>query len=81
MLKLNQLILILFKMRTKEEIESKIDELDSEKDDIENEFQETLEDEEIEEDSEKGEDLRFEYDQKIEAVEKQIELLEWVLEE
>ena len=68
-------------MRTEEEVKDKIDELDSEKDDLENEFSDTLEDEDIEEDSEKGEDLRFEYDQKIEAVEKQIELLEWVLEE
>ena len=68
-------------MRTEEEIKDKIDELDSEKDDLESEFSDTLEDEDIEEDSDKGEDLRFEYDQKIEAVEKQIELLEWVLGE
>ena len=68
-------------MRTKEEIKDKIDELDSEKDDLENEFTETLEDEDIEEYSDKGEELRFEYDQKIEAIEKQIELLEWILGE
>lgn len=68
-------------MRTEEEIKDKIDELDSEKDDLENEFQETLEDEDIDEFSNKGEELRFEFDQKVESVEKQIELLEWVLGE
>lgn len=68
-------------MRTEEEIKEKIDELESEKDELENEFTEMLEDEDIEEDSDKGEDLRFEYDQKIEAIEKQINLIEWILGE
>lgn len=65
-------------MRTQEEIESKIDELEAEKGDIEQEYEvaqlegadtSTLEDEQ----------LRFEYQQKIHSVDKQIELLDWVL--
>lgn len=68
-------------MRTEEEIKDKIDELESEKDDLENEFQENLEDEGIEDDSEKGEELRCEYDEKVEEMDKRIELLEWVIEE
>jgi len=68
-------------MRTEEEIKEKIDDLESEKDDLETEFQETLEDENVEEDSEKGEELRCEYDEKVEAMEKQIGLLDWVLKE
>lgn len=68
-------------MRTEEEIKEKIDELESEKEDTESDFEGTLEDEDIKEDSDKGEELRFECDQKIKAIEKQIELLEWVLGE
>jgi len=68
-------------MRTEEEIKEKIDDLESEKDDLENEFTEALEDEGVEEDSDKGEEMRFEFDQKIEAIEKQIDLMEWVLGE
>lgn len=68
-------------MRTEEEIKEKIDELESEKEDTESDFEGTLEDEGIEEDSDKGEELRFECEQKIKAIEKQIELLEWVLGE
>lgn len=68
-------------MKDEQDIKDRIDELESEKDDLENEFQETLEDEDIEEDSEEGEEIRMEYDQKIETVEKQIDLLEWILDE
>lgn len=68
-------------MRTEEEIKEKIDELESEKEDTESDFEGTLADEDIEEDSDKGEELRFECEQKIKAIEKQIELLEWVLGE
>ncbi|MFH0853672.1 MAG: hypothetical protein V1853_04690 [bacterium] len=68
-------------MKNEQEIKDKIDDLDSEKDDLENEFQEALADEEVEEDSDKGEEIRLEFDQKIEMVEKQIELLEWILGE
>ena len=68
-------------MRTEEEIREKIDEIESEKGDIEDDFKTTLEDESIEEDSEKGEKMRSETDQKIETMDKQIELLEWVLGE
>ncbi|MBU2229028.1 hypothetical protein KJ810_01320 [Patescibacteria group bacterium] len=68
-------------MKDEQDIKDRIDELESEKDDLENEFQETLEDEDIEEDSEEGEEIRMEYDQKIETVEKQIDLLEWILGE
>ena len=68
-------------MRTEEEIREKIDEIESEKGDIEDDFKTTLEDETIEEDSEKGEKMRAETDQKLETMDKQIELLEWVLGE
>ena len=68
-------------MRTEEEIREKIDEIESEKGDIEDDFKTTLEDESIEEDSEKGEKMRAETDQKLETMDKQIELLEWVLGE
>ena len=67
-------------MKKEQDIKDKIDELDSEKDDLENEFQEALEDEDIDEDSDEGEKIRLEFDQKIEAIEKQIELLEWILD-
>ncbi|MFH1367006.1 MAG: hypothetical protein ABIH38_03385 [Patescibacteria group bacterium] len=68
-------------MRTEEEIKDKIDELESEKDDLENELEETLEDEGVDEDSEKGEELTLENEDKKKIVEKQIDILEWVLGE
>ncbi|MBU0706757.1 hypothetical protein KKG41_00080 [Patescibacteria group bacterium] len=68
-------------MKNEQEIKDKIDELDSEKDDLENEFQEALEDESVDEDSDEGEKIRLEFDEKVESFEKQIELLEWVLSE
>lgn len=68
-------------MRTEEEIKDKIDELESEKDDLENELQEALEDGGVEEDAEKGEELTLENEDKKKIVEKQIDILEWVLGE
>lgn len=68
-------------MKTEEEIKSKIEELESEAEENKNEFQEKLEDEGIEEDSDEGEKLRAEYDYKNEILKKQIDVLEWVLGE
>lgn len=68
-------------MKSEQDLKDKIDDLESEKDDLENEFKETLEDEDIDENSDKADEIRLEYDQKIEVIEKQIDLLEWVLGE
>jgi len=68
-------------MKDEQEVREKIDDLESERDDLEGAYGETLEDEGIEEGSDRGEDMRLEYDEKVEAIEKQIELLEWVLGE
>ncbi len=66
-------------MKSEKEIRDKIGKLQEELEELEEEFQETLEDEEIDEFSDKGEDLEAEYNWKKEVVEKQIDLLKWVL--
>ena len=68
-------------MRTKEQIEEKIDDLNSEIDDLENEKQEIMEEEGIDEMDEKGERIELEFEDKKKVLKDQIELLEWVLGE
>ena len=67
-------------MKIQEEIKAKIEKLKEKIEELEEEFHETLEDEEVDEFSEKGEELVLEYEDKKRVVEEQIELLEWVLE-
>ena len=66
-------------MKTKEEIEAKIKELEEAIEKIEGEFEEALEDEDVDELSERGEELEIEFETKKEMLEKQIKILEWVL--
>ena len=66
-------------MKAQDEIENKIAELEQKLEELDEEFQETLEDEEIDEFSPQGEDLEAEYNWKKEVVEKQIDLLRWIL--
>lgn len=68
-------------MRSEEEIIEKIDELQNKLDGIDNGFEEALDDEDFDEFSDQGEELRLEFDQKKEHLEEMIELLEWVLGE
>ncbi len=68
-------------MRTKEQIEEKIDDLNSEIDDLENEKQEIMEEEGVDDMDEKGERIELEFEDKKKVLEDQIELLEWVLGE
>jgi len=68
-------------MKTQDEIKAKIEELEEEAEEVDNEFEEALADEDLDEFSEQGEKLREEFDVKKEIVEKQIEILEWVLGE
>lgn len=49
--------------------------------DLDQEFEDELEGENLDELSPKGEELRAEFDAKIETIEKQIKILKWVLEE
>ena len=65
-------------MRTENEI--KIKELEEALEEIDDEFKETLEDEEIDEFSEAGEELEAEFETKKEMVEKQVDILGWVLQ-
>lgn len=66
-------------MRTQEEIESKIDELEAEKGDIEQEYEAAQAEGGADASTLEDEQLRFEYQQKIHSVDRQIELLDWVL--
>lgn len=68
-------------MKSVDEIKTKIEELKEEIDSAESEYEENLEDEEVEEDSERGEELLGECERKTEALKKQIKILEWVLGE
>ena len=68
-------------MRTKEQIEEKIDEINSEIDDLETEKQEVMEEEGVDDTDEKGERIELEFEDKKKVFENQIELLDWVLEE
>ena len=66
-------------MKSEDEINKKITELEERLEELEEEFEETLDDEDIDEYSDQGEDLRAEYDAKKELVEKQQQILRWVL--
>jgi len=68
-------------MRTNQDINTKIEELETEIEDLEEEFQERLEDEGWDEDSPQAGKLQEELDWQKEIVEKQIKILNWVLEE
>lgn len=68
-------------MRSEEEIQEKIDELQGEIDGFDHEFEEALEMEETDEFSEKGKKIENDFEEKKKVLEEQIELLEWVLEE
>jgi len=66
-------------MKTDQDINTKIEELEAEIKDLEEEFQERLEDEGWDEDSPQFEKLQEELDWQKEIVEKQIKILNWVL--
>ena len=66
-------------MRTTEEINQKIKELQKELEEKESEFEEELESDDIDEFSEQGERMRDEFDFRMKAIKKQIKILEWVL--
>jgi len=66
-------------MKTDKDINTKIQELETEIEDLDQEFQERLEDEGWEEDSPQAEKLQEELDWQKEIVEKQIKILNWVL--
>jgi len=68
-------------MRTNQDINTKIEELETEIEELEEEFQENLEDEGWDEDSPQAEKLLEKLDWQKEIVEKQIKILNWVLEE
>lgn len=68
-------------MHTQEEIEGKIDELKSDLEDLEDDTKEEMEAEGVDEMDDKGEEIELEFEAKKKALEKQIELLEWVIEE
>jgi len=68
-------------MKTNQDINTKIEELETEIEDLEEEFHERLEDEGWDEDSPQTEKLQEELDWQKEIVEKQIKILNWVLEE
>ncbi|MDD5566971.1 MAG: hypothetical protein PHH01_02140 [Patescibacteria group bacterium] len=68
-------------MKTEDEIRQKIEELEEIEDGIDDEFEEALQDEDLEEDSEQGKELRAEFDLKEKVTKEQIKLLEWILGE
>jgi len=67
-------------MKTETDINIKIKELETEIEDLDEEFQQQLEDEGWDEYSPPAEKLREELDWQKEIVEKQIKILNWVLE-
>lgn len=67
-------------MKTDTDINTKIEELETEIEDLDEEFQQRLEDEGWDEDSSPAEKLQEELDWQKEIVEKQIKILNWVLE-
>lgn len=66
-------------MKTAQQIEEKIEELNQKLGELDTELEELMELEEVDEFSERGEDLELEFENKKEVVEDQIKLLEWVL--
>ncbi len=67
-------------MKTQKDITAKIQELESEIEDMQEEFETRLEDEGWDEDSSQAQKLQEELDWQKEIVEKQIKILNWVLE-
>jgi len=67
-------------MKTDKDINTKIQELEVEIEDMEQEFTDRLEDEGWDEDSPRAQKLQEELDWQKEIVEKQIKILNWVLE-
>ena len=67
-------------MRTKTEIRAKIEELEEAILEVEVEFRKVLSDDDIVDSSKESEDLELEFEARKDAIEKRIELLEWVLE-
>ena len=67
-------------MKTDKDINTKIQELEVEIEDMEQEFADRLEDEGWDEDSPRAQKLQEELDWQKEIVEKQIKILNWVLE-
>ncbi len=67
-------------MKTDQDINTKIEELETEIEELEEEFQERLEDEGWDENSPQAEKLQEELDWQKEIIEKQIKILNWVLE-
>ncbi|MDD5342311.1 MAG: hypothetical protein PHI73_03170 [Patescibacteria group bacterium] len=68
-------------MKTEDEIRQKIEELEEIEDGIDDEFEEALQDEDLQEDSEQSKELRAEFDLKEKVTKEQIKLLEWILGE
>ena len=66
-------------MKTNQDINTKIKELETEIEDLEEEFQERLDDEGWDENSPQVEKLQEELEWQKEIVEKQIKILNWVL--
>lgn len=67
-------------MKTDQEIQTKIKELEESLEGVDEEFEETLDDEGIDEFSDQGAELEHQFDQKKEVIEDQVKLLKWVLE-
>ena len=66
-------------MKTQKDITAKIQELESEIEDMQEEFETRLEDEGWDEDSSQAQKLQEELDWQKEIVEKQIKILNWAL--
>ena len=67
-------------MKTAEEIKDKITELEEAVEEINEELEEALEEAETDEVSDKGVRIAAEFEMKREMIEKQIKLLQWIIE-
>jgi len=67
-------------MKTNQDINAKIQELETEIEDLDEELEQHLDDEGWDEDSPQAQKLQEELDWQKETVEKQIKILNWVLE-
>ena len=67
-------------MKTNQDINTKIQELETEIEDLEQEFHQRLEDEGWDEDSPQAAKIQEELDWQKEIIEKQVKILNWVLE-
>jgi len=68
-------------MKSQKEIEEKIKELEKKEAGLEEEFEEQVEDEDLEEGDEAWEELRDDYDFQKEIAERQAKILKWVIED